>query len=252
MVPSLREPTRKFSSPTEEPHREKTATHLYRFGDLLLRSVRSGPRPQAGQYCSPGESLRVEYAAGVSASQRQRWPQRDSMDTAEGKTTGQWLQLDWDTPQNICGVVLHATGPWTQTIDVQIKRDGTWTSVGHSGSADEKTAVHTVVSFTPVSTKSIRFVFEGGAAYNEVEVYSDTKSLAQAGAEFIKPSIFVAGDLQRASDGHRFTGKRCRGRAQRRRDHCRPHACRSLERGDKDREAGGFRDSASLRLRGSD
>ena len=60
--------------------------------------------------------------------------------TAQGKTTGQWLQLDWDTPQEICGVALHATGPWTQTIDVQVNREGTWVSVGKSGSSDEKTA----------------------------------------------------------------------------------------------------------------
>ena len=38
-------------------------------------------------------------------------------------------------------MVLHATGPWTQTIDVQVNRDGSWVSVGKSGSAEEKTPV---------------------------------------------------------------------------------------------------------------
>jgi hypothetical protein len=44
--------------------------------------------------------------------------------TALGQTTGQWLQLDWDEPQDLCAVVLFATGPWTQTVDVQVQRDG--------------------------------------------------------------------------------------------------------------------------------
>ena len=116
--------------------------------------------------------------------------------TDQGKTTGQWLQFDWDTPQDVCGVVLHATGPWTQTIDVQVKRDGSWVSVGRSGSAEEKTPIHAIVSFQPVKTKSVRFLFEGGAAYYDVEVYNDAKSMAAAVAEYLKASIFVAGDLR--------------------------------------------------------
>jgi hypothetical protein len=116
--------------------------------------------------------------------------------TATGKTTGQWLQLDWDEPQEICGVVLHATGPWTQTIDVQVNRDGSWVSVGKSGSAEEKTPLHTSVAFKPVRTKSVRFVFQGGAAYYEVEVYNDAAKMAQYTAEYTKVTIAVAGDLR--------------------------------------------------------
>ena len=116
--------------------------------------------------------------------------------TGEGQTTGQWLQLDWDTPQDVCGVVLHATGPWTQKIDVQVERDGAWTAVGHSGSAQEKTPIHAVVSFKPARTKSVRFVFDGGAADDDIEVYHDAKSMARAVTEYLKVSIFVAGDLR--------------------------------------------------------
>ena len=116
--------------------------------------------------------------------------------TAPGKTHGEWLQFDWDSPQDICGVVLRATGPWTQTIDVQIDRGGAWVSVGKSGSAEEKTAVNAVIPFKPVRTKAVRFVFEGGAAYYEVEVYNDAEKMAQAAAEYTKANIFVAGDLR--------------------------------------------------------
>ena len=93
-------------------------------------------------------------------------------------------------------MVLRATGPWTQTIDVQIDRGGAWVSVGKSGSAEEKTAVNAVVTFKPVRTKAVRFLFEGGAAYYEVEVYNDAEKMAQATAEYTKASIFVAGDLR--------------------------------------------------------
>lgn len=116
--------------------------------------------------------------------------------TAPGKIAGEWLRFDWDAPENICGVVLNATGPWTQTIEVQVDREGTWVSVGKSGSAAEKTAVNAVVSFEPVRTKAVRFLFEGGAAYYEVKVYNDAAKMAQAAAEYTKVSIFVAGDLR--------------------------------------------------------
>ncbi len=143
-------------------------------------------------------------AKASASSTRPEYPLRGVNDgridtqwsTAEGQTKGQWLQFDWNEPQDVCGVVLHATGPWTQSIDVQVNRDGTWTSVGRSGSAEEKTPVHTIVSFEPVNTKSIRFLFDGGAAYYEVEVYNDAKAMAQAVAEYLKASIFVAGDLR--------------------------------------------------------
>jgi hypothetical protein len=119
-----------------------------------------------------------------------------SWSTSPGKTTGEWLRFDWNEPQEICGVVLHATGPWAQTIDVQVERDGSWVSVGKSGSADEKTPVNTIVAFKPQRTKSVRFLFEGGAAYYEVEVYADPSKMAQATAEYTKMSIFAAGDLR--------------------------------------------------------
>ncbi len=115
--------------------------------------------------------------------------------TAEGQTTGQWLQFDWDEQQRICGVDLFATGPWTQTVDIQIKQNGDWVSVLKSGSAEKKVAEHLVAAIKPASTKSLRFVFVGGAAYNDVEIYSDPAVMARLIKEYSRTSIFVAGDL---------------------------------------------------------
>lgn len=116
--------------------------------------------------------------------------------TAPGKTHGEWLKFDWDDPQEICGVVLIATGPWTQTIEVQVDRNGSWVTVGKSGSAEEKTAVKAVIPFKPERTKSVRFLFEGGAAYYDVEVYNDAAKMAQAAAEYNKITLMAAGDLR--------------------------------------------------------
>jgi hypothetical protein len=112
------------------------------------------------------------------------------------KITGQWLQFDWSEPQEICGAVLWATGPWTQTIDVQVLRDGSWVNVGKSGSTEEKTPVNSIVTFKPVRTKSLRFHFEGGAAYNEVDIYADPAKMAQATADLAKVTIMAGGDLR--------------------------------------------------------
>jgi beta-galactosidase len=117
--------------------------------------------------------------------------------TAQGATSGQWLQMDWDQPEEICGVVLLATGPWTQSVDVQVRRDGAWVSVAKSGSPEEKTPVHAVISFRPTRTKSLRLALVGGAAYHEVQVCADAAIMARLVTEqFTKASIVVAGDLR--------------------------------------------------------
>jgi hypothetical protein len=116
--------------------------------------------------------------------------------TALGQTTGQWLQLDWAEPHEICGVVLCATGPWTQSIDVQANYEGASVSVGHGGSVDEKVPVHALIELKRVRTKSLRFLFEGGAAYHEVEVYEDPARFAACLAEATRVQILAAGDLR--------------------------------------------------------
>ncbi|HTQ09280.1 MAG TPA: discoidin domain-containing protein, partial [Fimbriimonadaceae bacterium] len=116
--------------------------------------------------------------------------------TDAGKTTGQWLQFDWDSPQTVCGVAMLATGPWTQTLDVQVDREGQWVSVAKAGSPEEPAPVHAILTFAPVRTKSVRIALEGGAAYWEVEIYNDAAKMADAVAEYTKISVTMAGDLR--------------------------------------------------------
>jgi beta-galactosidase len=154
----------------------------------------------------PQKSGNIAAKAKVSASSsRPEFPivgvndgRMDSQwSTALGATTGQWLQMDWNEPQDICGVVLLATGPWTQSIDFQVRHGGTWVSVAQSGSANERTPEHAIVEFKPQRTRSLRLVFVGGAAYHEVEVYNDQAVVSYLAAEqFSRASIVVAGDLR--------------------------------------------------------
>ena len=98
----------------------------------------SGAEPKAGNIAPLGKatasSSRPEYPlSGVNDNRMEtQWS------TALGQTKGQWLQLDWDEAHALCGVLLLATGPWTQTINVQARRDGNWVSIGHSGSAERR------------------------------------------------------------------------------------------------------------------
>jgi hypothetical protein len=165
---------------------------LFALSTIVARAEDSKAGNIATQAKASASSTHPQYPlAGVNDGRMEtQWS------TTPGKTTGEWLQFDWDAPQDICGVVLLATGPWTQTIEVQVDRDGAWVTVGKSGSAEEKTAVKAVMAFKPQRTKSMRFLFEGGAAYYDVEVYTDPSKMAQTAAEYTKVSIFVAGDLR--------------------------------------------------------
>jgi len=105
--------------------------------------------------------------------------------------------MNWEEPQDICGAVLLATGPWKQRIDIQVRRGGAWVSAAQSGSAAERTPEHAIVAFKPQRTSSLRFVFVGGAAYYEVEVYKDAAVIARLAAEqFSRARIVAAGDLR--------------------------------------------------------
>ncbi|MCC7086508.1 MAG: discoidin domain-containing protein [Pirellulales bacterium] len=113
------------------------------------------------------------------------------------KETGEWLQFDWEAPQDICAVALYATGPWIQSLDVQIKREGAWISVGRSGSKEERMPEYVVVTCKPQHTNSLRFVFDGpGAAFHEVEIYHDPALAARIAADYVKTQVAVAGDLR--------------------------------------------------------
>jgi beta-galactosidase len=168
------------------------AVVLFALSAIVARAEEPKPGNIAPQAKASASSTHPQYPlAGVNDSRPEtQWS------TTPGKTTGEWLKFDWDAPQDICGVVLIATGPWTQTIEVQVDRNGSWVTVGKSGSAEEKTAVKAVIPFKPERTKSVRFLFEGGVAYYEVEVYNDAAKMAQAAAEYNKITLIVAGDLR--------------------------------------------------------
>ena len=91
------------------------------------------------------------------------------MEHALGQTKGQWLQLDWDEGAALCGVLLLATGPRTRPSMSKPAAMGTGCRSA-TPAPPKKVPLHAVIGFEPVSTKSLRFVFEGGAAYYEVEV----------------------------------------------------------------------------------
>ncbi|HTQ11264.1 MAG TPA: discoidin domain-containing protein, partial [Fimbriimonadaceae bacterium] len=119
-----------------------------------------------------------------------------SWSTALDQVKGQWLQFDWDKPQTFSGIVLYQTGPWTQTIEAQILRDGQWVTVGSAGSPASKPPLDAVITFNPVTTTSLRFLFEGGAAFYEVEVTNDPSVIRRVMTEEVLPRIDVAGDMR--------------------------------------------------------
>jgi hypothetical protein len=138
-------------------------------------------------------SSRPEYpVAGVNDSRM------DSQWSATPeKEKGEWLQFNWDDPQEISATVLYATGPWIQSLEAQVQREGKWVTVGHSGSKEERMPDYVVVTFKPEKTKSLRYVFDGpGAAFFELEIYNDPAVAARLAADYAKAEIVVAGDLR--------------------------------------------------------
>ncbi|MFI5387766.1 MAG: discoidin domain-containing protein, partial [Fimbriimonadales bacterium] len=129
---------------------------------------------------SPAQDLARQAHISVSSS-RSEYPLSQvndgdmgtSWSTALGQVKGQWLRMDWDSPQTMSGLALYQTGPWTQTIEAQVEQDGKWVTVGTSGTTTRKPPLVAVITFKPVTAKALRLLFEGGAAFFEIEVYSD-------------------------------------------------------------------------------
>ena len=114
--------------------------------------------------------------------------------TAEGATAGQWLELEWSKPLVVASVVLHSTGPWTKKVEVQALRGTTWNTIATR--TEPQTLRSTIwFSFMPEETRAIRFLFEGGAAFYECEVFDNT-AIADALSKEALPRIDVAGDLR--------------------------------------------------------
>ena len=154
-----------------------------------------------GQATAP-DLARKAHITGSSS--RSEYPLSNLIDgdmTTQGSTglghvKDQWMRLDWDAPQTMSGVVMYSTGPWTQTIEAQVDEGGSWVTVGKAGSATKKAPLVTVFTFKPTTTKSLRFLFDGGAAFYEIEVYNDPAKIEQIVKEHVLPRIVVAGDLR--------------------------------------------------------
>ncbi len=118
-----------------------------------------------------------------------------SWSTAWGETSGQWLRLDWDEPQQMAGVVLYQTGRYVQSVDVQVDINGTWKTVGSTGSGTAP-PILICIPFEQVTGKSMKLNFAGGAAFFDVEVCRDSAAMQQATDGVHNPEVFVAGDTR--------------------------------------------------------
>jgi beta-galactosidase len=145
-------------------------------------------------------NLALTSRVSVSSS-RPGYPKEGAIDgkpetqwsTDVGQVTGQWLQLEWDQPQKIGGVLLRSTGPWTDAVDVQVERDGKRVSVGRAETPGKKLPNLIGIPFEAQTATALRLEFKGGAAFYDVEVYGDHTAVEDILA---KMDVFVAGDAR--------------------------------------------------------
>ena len=117
-----------------------------------------------------------------------------SWSCALGQTDGQWLQLDWDRPQTMSGVILRQTGPYLIAVDVQVRQGTNWVTVGTAGFANQKPPLIIALPFKPCVSSSLRLSFQGPVALSEVEVHQDARLVEEAANRVSKVDIAVAGD----------------------------------------------------------
>ena len=111
-----------------------------------------------------------------------------------GQTSGQWLQLEWDSPQSIAGVLLHQTGLYIHALDVLVEQGDHWVTVGAAGVANQKPGMTIPIRFKPVTASKLRINFTGGVALTEIEVHQDAAYIDELTRRATKPTIAAAGD----------------------------------------------------------
>lgn len=119
-----------------------------------------------------------------------------SWSTALGHVSGEWLQLEWKSPQRICGVVMRQTGLYLKSVEISVLQDGKWAAVGRVGGEGATVPLNAALEFAPVTAESIRLSFDGGAAFRELEVYGDPVYMRRMVEEAGRMDIAVAGDLR--------------------------------------------------------
>jgi hypothetical protein len=134
----------------------------------------------------PPENLALKAISATASSCRPEYPPKGAIDgdpntsfsVALGASKDQWFKLEWAAPQKIGGLVFTQPDRYTLSMNVEALQDGKWVRVAHAGPPAAELGVNFSVTFEPVTTTALRLVNIdstnlGGAAYYEVEVYSD-------------------------------------------------------------------------------
>jgi beta-galactosidase len=150
------------------------------------------------------ENLARKAAAVTASTCRPEYPPPGAIDgdmgtsfsVALGASKNQWLKMEWTKPQRIGGLAFFQPDRYTQSLDVEVLEAGKWVKVAHAGPPGKPLGVNFFVTFEPRETTALRLssidsTTVGGAAYYEIEAYSDPKVVLDMQN---KIDIAVAGD----------------------------------------------------------
>lgn len=168
-----------------------------RVGSGPLRIVVAGAAAAAGE---PG--AKGDFGDGVVLPPE--FPPKGAIDgdpntsfsVALGASKDQWFKIEWASPQRVGGLVFSQPDRYTLSMNVEALQDGKWVRLAHAGPPNAELGVNFCVTFEPVTTTAIRLVNidstdVGGAAYYEVEVYSDPKTATRVANRL---DVAAAGD----------------------------------------------------------
>ena len=139
----------------------------------LLAIVASASEPKPGNIApfakASASSTHPQYPlSGVNDSRMEtQWG------TDQGKTSGQWLQLEWSEPQEICGVACWPRAPGRKRSTCRLIAMVVGFRRKRAARPRKRTAVNTVMAFKPVRTKAAAVCFRGRCRILRSEVYSD-------------------------------------------------------------------------------
>jgi beta-galactosidase len=166
----------------------------------VLAAISIAPSVQAQQM----QNLALRAVSATASSWRPEFPPKGVIDgdpntsfsVALGASRDQWFKLQWASPEKIGGLVFTQPDRYTRSMNVEALQDGKWVRVAHVGAPGEELGVNFCITFEPVTTTEIRLANidstpVGGAAYYEVEVYSDPKTAVRAAN---RVDVAAAGD----------------------------------------------------------
>ena len=143
----------------------------------------------SGVQAEQPENLALKAISATASSCRPEFPPKGAIDgdantsfsVALGASKDQWFKIEWASPQKIGGLAFTQPDRYTLSMNVEALKDGKWVRVAHAGPPGAELGVNFCITFEPITTTAIRLVNidstnVGGAAYYEVEVYSDPKA----------------------------------------------------------------------------